>query len=166
MEFVDLRELYRDLPRLKDLKRAFALLEPSSITGIREVRFYDQDPRANRENPPAYARYVPLNEPRRANIEVYFWRIEGLPDALRESDLYLVFLILRSVAHELYHHRIRGQRRLRKPKQHSEETHATKYGQKVASRIVHRLYPRFLHPLTWWRMRRAVAAWQRGDEAT
>ena len=123
---------------------------------MRELRLFDDDPRSNKNSPPAYARYVQIGRTRRADIELYFWRLSGLQDELRKNPMYVMFLLIRSFSHELFHHRIRAQRVVRRPKENIEERRADAFAQRAASRVVHQLFPRQKYASLWRTMEEAL----------
>jgi hypothetical protein len=153
MKLVDFRDVCRNSPPKDVLERAWLGLDKARLAGVREVRLYDDDPRANSKTPKAYGRYVPHGNTRQADVELYFWRIAELPSRLQSNEMYLVFILSRTFAHELYHHAIIGQRIKRQPRKSVEEDRCRKFGQRVASEIVHSVYPEEKFRRLWKEMR-------------
>jgi hypothetical protein len=156
MRIVDFREDYEHEPSLESIEAAISLIPPDSLVGIRELRLYDDDPRSNNHTPAAYARYVHNKRLRHADIELYFWRLGELEEALRENHMYVLFLLIRSFSHELYHHKLGAQRKSRKPKKHIEEDRADGYAQHLASQVINQLFPRKKNRALWRSMEKVV----------
>lgn len=162
MKIVDYRNEFAGLAGPDVLKPALALVDKRTLIGISELRLFDYDSRASKHGRPAYGRYVFTKSSRQGDIELYYWRFNDLPDELRHSPLYQTFILMRTFVHEVNHHWIHN-RRLRKPKRQKEERIANSAGQKVASMIIHRLFPRADYPREWEEMEAAIKRWQSGS---
>ncbi len=63
--------------------------------------------------------------------------------------MYLTWRLLCSLGHELYHHRIRGQKKIRRPKFKQEQKNADVWGVKTISPIFAAVYPKDLYEKEW-----------------
>lgn len=63
--------------------------------------------------------------------------------------MYLAWRLLCSLGHELYHHRIRGQKKIRRPKFKQEQKNADEWGVKTISPIFASVYPKDLYEKEW-----------------
>jgi hypothetical protein len=90
--------------------------------GIRKLIFLDKD--YVKDKTEAGARYRLIKGTKSANIEFYLEYLNELPDEGKQSHMYLSYILLKSLFHELYHHRVRGQRLVRQPKSKIEEKNA------------------------------------------
>ncbi|MCH5374762.1 MAG: formylglycine-generating enzyme family protein, partial [Planctomycetes bacterium] len=75
----------------------------------------------------AWGRYCPIDGSQQADIEIYFDWLDDLPGELRSSKLFLSYQIVHILMHEVYHHIVRGQRRLRQPKFKKEQSDADEW---------------------------------------
>lgn len=73
---------------------------------------------------------------------IYFKRFLNLPDEAKQSKFYITYTILSTLVHELYHHRIRGQKKLCKPKFDQEQSDADNWAQQVLSPIMTERFPK------------------------
>ena len=90
----------------------------------------------------AAGRYVPIRGTNRADIEMYFdWYTTFSPEAL-ESALLLTYLVTNTLMHEIYHHIVRGQKRLKRPSGAVEEKDAAQWAKGAVGHVFRELYPR------------------------
>ncbi len=151
VRIVDARVEHAEDPPLAEIERAVSLIPPKLFAGIRELRLLEEDPlRGFKHKPPrAGACYVPIKSSRRADIELYFWVMELLPPERRANPMFVIFHVTKIIGHELYHHRVRGQRVERRPKKNAEERRADRFGFRIANWLAHKMYPREEHEELW-----------------
>lgn len=161
LEIVDNRIELTWVPAERLLRQALPCFKSSALAGIRRIVLADRDPRPKKRSGGARARYSPIGRTRSAEILIFFEFFETLPDTLKKSDLYLTFLLLQSLLHELHHHKVRGHRTVRRPKSGQEEDDAARIAQAGASLFVKQLYPPDQQRQEWEEMHLAVALWRR-----
>jgi hypothetical protein len=130
VEIEDLRKDASWIPALSILEEFIPKFDPSHFIGIRKIVLLDKDYR-NEKKEPAAARYVQIKGTNFANIELFLDGYSGLPEEAKQSRMFLTWYLLKSVAHELYHHRIRGQRKVRQPNYKKEQKDADEWAEKT-----------------------------------
>jgi len=153
---VDNRDRFKAVPAPAILERVLPKLDGSSLAGIRKIILLDEDPHKKRSKSPVTARYNSLGNTRRGDVYLFFSHFEELEDELSDNEMYLTYLVARSLAHELYHHSVRSQRIRRRPKKQIEERDAQKHAQSVATHITHALYPKPQYQELWASMKETL----------
>jgi hypothetical protein len=146
----DHRQHALDVPAVEVLERILPIV-PTDLRGIRTIVLFDRDYRRKK----AAARYVALRGTRGADIELFLDHYVSLPETLRTSRIYVTFYLGWSLMHEIYHHRVRGQKRLRKPTDRLEDQRADRWAHDRAHRILETIFPREQHQEEYARIRKA-----------
>jgi len=120
IKIIDKRKINTQIPAVDILNQAIPVLKKRNFNGIRNIILYDEDRRKGKN---ALGTYCPLS-PTRADIKIYFSWYYNLPDELKNSDTYLMFAVIKILLHEVYHHIIHGQDRLKTPDPEQEELDA------------------------------------------
>jgi hypothetical protein len=136
----DQRQRTAWMPVREILEEVIPLLPADELVGVRRLLLLDAD--YWRAKKPALARYVPIRGTHGADIELYFDSYETVPQDMRENRPFWAAALIATLGHELYHHRLRGQRRRRRPSYDREQEAADRWGEAQARDIVLRLYPR------------------------
>jgi hypothetical protein len=119
----DCRRHALETPAVEVLERILPLVPADYLRGIRSILLLDRDYRGIK----AGGRYVALRGTRLANIELFLDSYGSLPETLRTSRVYVTFYLGWVLMHELYHHRVRGQKRLRKTTDQLEDQRADRW---------------------------------------
>jgi hypothetical protein len=130
VEIEDLRKDSSWVPAVSILEEFIPKFDPSHFIGIKKIVLLDKDYR-NEKKELAAARYVQIKGTKFANIEIFLGRYSDLPEEAKNSIMFITWHLLESVAHELYHHRIRGLRRIRQPNEKKEERDADEWARKT-----------------------------------
>jgi hypothetical protein len=140
--FIPIEDLRRgefaSIPAKEILEQIVPLLRNDLLVGVRKIILLDHDYWGKR---PAMARYVPVRGTKLADIEIYFDRFKKVPKSLHTHRMYVAYTLTRSLGHEVYHHYVSGQRRVRKPKFKREQQIADDWGKQTAEYILPRLFP-------------------------
>lgn len=144
MEFQDLRSNSSWLPAISILEEFIPKLDPTYFVGIKKIILLDTDYHKDKKVR-ASARYIPIRGTKFANIELYLGHFSDLPKEAKESRMYLSWNLLLTLGHELYHHRVRGQRRIRRPKFKQEQKNADEWAVKIIRPIFAAIYPKNPH---------------------
>jgi hypothetical protein len=147
----DYRQRAPEVPAVEVLERILSIVPANYLRGIRTVVLFDRDYRGRK----AAGRYVALRGTRVADIELFLERYASLPETLRTSRIYVTFYLGWSLMHEIYHHRVRGQKRLRKPTDRLEDQRADRWAHDHAHRIVETIFPREQYQEEYARVRKA-----------
>jgi hypothetical protein len=107
------------------------------------------------------ARYRAICGTKGADIELYFHHFNTAPLEARHSELYLIFQVVQSLLHEIYHHWIRHKNR-RRPTAKIEDTNADRWASQAAMKFVPQILGRPKDELAReWKL--IVAAFDRKD---
>lgn len=153
MRIEDKRSTTSWVPAVEILDAAIPHFRKQNFASIRKVVLLDQD---YHKGPQAIGRYCAINGSKLADVELYFKWYENLPHEARQSKLYLTFMIVSTLMHEIYHHVIRGQHRLRQPDFKTEQQRADRWGDGAAGHVVNKLYPRDQYEPEWKRIQRIL----------
>ncbi len=123
VKIIDKRKINTQIPAVSILNQAIPVLKKKNFAGIRNIILYDEDRRKGKK---ALGTYYPLS-PTRADIKIYFNWYYNLPDELKNSDTYLMFAVIKILLHEIYHHIVHGQDRLKTPDPEQEEKDADRW---------------------------------------
>jgi hypothetical protein len=134
MEIEDLRRNSSWMPAVSILEEFIPKLDPTYFAGIKKVILLDNDYHKDKKVTAA-ARYVPIRCTKFASIEFYLGHFSTLPEEAKQSKMYLTWHLLCSLAHELYHHRVRGQRQIRRPKFKQEQKNADEWAVNIINPI-------------------------------
>jgi len=126
MNIDDKRSTTSWVPAVDILNEALPHFRKQNFAGIRRVVLLDQD---YHKGPEALGRYCPVKGTKQADVELYFEWYDELPEKVRSSRLYLTYMIIQTLMHEVYHHIVRGQHRLRQPKFKTEQAKASQWGE-------------------------------------
>ena len=148
MEIQDLRQSSSWVAAVSILEEFIPKFDPSHFIGIKKIVLLDNDYR-NEKKEPAAARYVQIKGTNFANIEIFLDRYSELPEEAKKSRMFLTWYLLKSVAHELYHHRIRGQKKIRRPNEKKEQRDADQWAEKTLGPIFVAVYPKNPHQKEW-----------------
>jgi len=143
------RGAFASIPAKEILEQIVPLLRKDLLVGVRKIILVDNDYWKKR---PAMARYIPVRGTKLADIEIYFDRITKVPKSLQFHRMYVTYTLTRSLAHEIYHHYVNGQRRVRKPKSKREEQTADDWGKQTAGYILTKLFPGEEYSQEWKRV--------------
>jgi hypothetical protein len=147
----DCRQRALDVPAVEVLERILSVVPADYLRGIRSVVLYDRDYRGRKIG----GRYIALKGTRLADIHLFLASYESLPETLRTSRIYVTFYLGWILMHEIYHHRVRGQKGLRKPTDRLEDQRADRWAHDQAHRIVETIFPREQHQEEYARVRKA-----------
>lgn len=147
----DYRRRALDVPAVEVLERILSLVPADYLRGIRTVVLFDRDYRGRK----AAGRYVALRGTRVADIELFLETYASLPETLRTSRIYVTFRLCWTLMHEIYHHRVRGQKQRRKPTNRLEDQRADRWGHDHAHRILETIFPREQHQEEYARIKKA-----------
>ena len=148
MDIEDLRKDSSWVPALSILEEFIPRFDPSHFAGIKKIVLLDSDYRKEKKEPAA-ARYVQIRGTNFANIEIFLGRYSKLPEEAKKSRMFLTWHLLESLAHELYHHRIRGQRKIRQPNEKKEQRGADKWAEKTIAPLFLAVYPSDPYQKEW-----------------
>jgi hypothetical protein len=148
MEIEDLRKDSSWMPAVSILEEFIPKLNPTYFAGIKKVILLDKDYHKDKKVTAA-ARYVPIRGTNFAIIEFYLGHFSTLPEEAKQSRMYLTWRLLCSLAHELYHHRVRGQKKIRRPKFTQEQKNADEWAVKIVNPIFAAVYPKELYEEEW-----------------
>jgi hypothetical protein len=144
------------VPAISILEKFQPKLDQKHFIGIKKIILLDEDYHTNDIFNKACGRYVKVPRTKFANIELYFDRFQHLPDAAKQNRQYLSFYILHTLLHELYHHRIRGQKKVRKPKFETEQKKANEWADSTLFPIFSECFPKERYENEWNEIHRKV----------
>ncbi len=153
---LDNRDQYTSIRAPEILGRLLPHIDRGSLSGIGQIILLDEDPLRKRSKSSVSARYHQLGNTKRGNVLIFFSHLEHLEAELKKNELYVAYLLARSLAHELYHHSVRAQRIRRRPKKDAEERDARNFSQSVATHVAHALFPKSKYPKLWDSMKEAL----------
>jgi hypothetical protein len=148
VEIEDLRQDSSWVPAVSILEEFIPKFNPSHFIGIKKIVLLDKDYRHEKKEPAA-ARYVQIRGTNFANIEIFLGRYSNLPEEAKRSMMFLTWHLLKSVAHELYHHRIRGQKKIRRPNEKKEQRDADQWAEKTIGPMFVAAYPKDPYQKEW-----------------
>ncbi len=148
VKFEDNRENSKWVPAIPILEEFIPKINQKHFIGIKKIVLLDNDYHKDNETK-AFARYIPINGTKHANIEFYLDSLSDLPDEAKKSLMYIAWRILRALAHEVYHHRIRGQKIVRRPKFKKEQKDADSWAAKLIKPIFLESYPAEKYSKEW-----------------
>lgn len=129
------------VPAIDILQEYIPLVDNRFFNGISEIILLDEDYHANDLLDKANGRYVKMPREKNANIELYFDRFRDLPKVASESQIYISYLIIFTLLHELYHHRIIWQKIKRRNSAKQEEYMADKWAAEILDPIFTSRFP-------------------------
>lgn len=153
MEIIDKRKSTAWVPAIEVLNEALPVFRKENFKGIRNIVLMDKDYRNSTQN--VSGRYCKIDGTNQADIEMFFDWHETLPTDLKESRLYIFYQVTSTLLHEIYHHIIRGQKRLRRPPL-KEETAATKWAASGAMFAIKKTFSREDHEDEWNRIKDTI----------
>jgi len=136
------------IPAISILEEFIPQIDQKYFIGIKKVILFDHDYHKDKKRQAA-ARYVPVRGTKFADIELYLDYFNNFPDAAKKSRMFIVWKILISLVHELYHHRIRGQNKVRRPKFEREQKDADMWAVKVVKPIFLQTFPQDQYEKEW-----------------
>jgi hypothetical protein len=149
------------------LEAVLPYLRTSDLAGIRKLLLLDREYERRPDGKRLAGRYVPIDGTRMADIELYVQNhVEAVPTELMSNRLFLTWLFAGTLLHELFHHRVRGQARERRPPTKAEEVKARRQADAEASRILFILFPMEQYRDERTHVRRVLdeAGWRRASE--
>lgn len=139
MEIVNKLDKSKCIPVVDILNRIIPLFRSENFVGIRRIVLLDKN---YHDQTHARGLYMPIPNTRKADIELYFDYLSKYPPSVVKEEIFLAYVLTETLAHEMYHHIVRGQRRIRKHSDEQEEIDATKWAQGAIRHVFERLYPR------------------------
>jgi hypothetical protein len=136
------------VPIISILEEFMPRFDHKYFVGIKKIILFDKDYHRHTKIQ-ASARYIPIEGTKNANIEYYLAPYNDLPNEAKKSRMFLTYEILRTLFHELYHHRIRGQRILRQPKFKQEQNNADQWAVNIINPIFLKSFPREKYKPEW-----------------
>ena len=142
MEIIDYRKKWVNIPAVEILNKAIPVFRKENLQGIRRILLKD----ICLGLPPSYnkchvkGRYCSIKNSKEADIELFFEWFKIFPEELKKNDLYLHFYIIQIFLHEIYHHIVRGQKRIKKMKYYEEENNCEKWAYGGAIYAVEKIF--------------------------
>jgi hypothetical protein len=158
MKIEDKRSTTSSVPAVEILNEVLPHFQKRNFAGIRSVVLLDQN---YHKGPAALGRYCAIKGTKQADVEIYFEWIDDLPEEVRSSKLYLTYQIVHILMHEVYHHIVRGQHRLRQPKFAKEQTDADRWATGAVAHVFKKVFPREQHEQEWLRLKALAEEAQR-----
>ena len=140
MKIEDNRKSSLWVPAIPIFDEFIPKIDKKYFIGIKRIILLDEDYR-KKVKAKAFARYVPTSRTKFANIEFYLECMSDLPDEAKQSRMFISWKILFSLGHELYHHRVRGQKLVRRPNYKQEQKDADKWAMEIILPEFSKLYP-------------------------
>jgi hypothetical protein len=147
MEIEDLRRASSWMPAVSILEEFIPRLDATYFAGIKKIILLDKD--YHKDKKVTAARYIPIRGTKFASIEFYLGQFSTLPEEAKQSRMYLTWQLLFFLVHELYHHRVRGQKIIRRPKFKQEQNDADQWAVKIVTPIFVAVYPNELYEGEW-----------------
>ena len=160
MKIEDNRKASSWVPAISILEEFIPKIDQKYFIGIKKIVLLDKDYR-NEKKAPAFARYVPINRTKFANIEFYLDSMSDLPDEAKKSRMVLSWRILISLAHELYHHRVRGQKLIRRPNYKQEQKDADQWAMETINQIFIKVYPAEKYSDEWNKIEQKIKEYRK-----
>ncbi len=129
------------IPVVQILEEVIPLFKKEHLAGIRSIILLDDDYRAGRHVPAAAGRYCQIQRSRAGDIEIFLAHLSTLPGELQTNRMLLTYLMTETLAHEVYHHLVRGQQKLRRPSYKEEQKAADRWAFAAVRQVFHRLFP-------------------------
>ena len=129
------------VPAVQVLKEVIPLFKQEHFAGIRKIVLLDDDYHAKRGVSKAAGRYCPIQGTRAADVEIYLGHLSTLPEELKGNRMLLTYLITETLMHEIYHHLVRGQRKLRRPSFKEEQRRAEQWAFSAVVHVFRQLFP-------------------------
>lgn len=76
-------------------------------------------------------RYCRVDETEQAEVESYFDCYQGIQEKAKTNWICFTYQIVRTLMHEIFHHLVRGQQHLRRPRLEIEETRAKEWADRM-----------------------------------
>lgn len=165
----DARSTSLSTPVVEIIEAVLPCLRTTDLAGIRKILLLDREYERRPDGKRSAGRYVPVDGTRMADIELYIQNhVDAVPTELKSNRLFLTWLLAGTLLHELFHHRVRGQARERRPETRAEETKASRQADAEASRILFLLFPTKQYCDEHTHVRRVLdeAGWQRATDAS
>ena len=141
MKIDDRRVTSSWVPAVQVLEQIIPLMRKEHFAGIRSIVLLDHDYHANRRVARASGRYCPTQGTRAADIEMYFDHFSSLPEEVKTNRMVLTYFITETLMHEVYHHVVRGQRKLRRPPFKDEQKAAGRWAFAAIGHVARQLFP-------------------------
>lgn len=164
VEIEDVRANSSWAPAVSILETFMPKIDPKYFVGIRKIVLLDKDYHRDKRVQ-ATGRYIPIEGTRGGDIELYLEYLSELPDEAKNSRMYLTYRILKTLAHELYHHRVRGQRIERRPKFEQEQKRADQWAAKIVKPIFAEVFPREKYESEWVLIQQKLTESRKGGES-
>lgn len=145
------------VPAIDILQEYIPLMDNRFFNGISEIILLDEDYHAKDLLDKANGRYLKVSREKNAKIELYFDRFRDLPKVASESQMYIGYLIILTLLHELYHHRIIGQKLKRRNNAKQEEYMADKWAAEILDPIFTSRFPKIKYQDELDNIERSVA---------
>jgi hypothetical protein len=129
------------VPAVQILEEVIPLFRQEHFGGIRRIVLLDHDYHANRRVARASGRYCPIKGTKAADVEIYFSHLSTLPEEVKTNQMLLTYLITETLMHEIYHHLVRGQQKLRRPSFKQEQKAAGRWAFAAVCHVFRRLFP-------------------------
>ncbi len=155
MKIEDNRNTSTWAPAIPILEKFIPRIDQKNFVGVRKIVLLDKQ-WSKGKNGPAAARYVPVEGCKFADIELYIDTLFDLPDEAKQNRMVLSWRLLISLAHELYHHRVRGQKKIKRPKHKQEEKNADQWAMKIMTPIFIKVYPADRYSNEWDRIEEKI----------
>lgn len=141
MKIEDRRVTSSWVPAVQVLEEVIPLFRQEHFVGIRRIVLLDDDYHANRRVARAAGRYCPIQGTKAADVEIYLGHLSTLPEEVKTKRMLLTYLITKTLMHEIYHHLISGQQKLRKPSFKEEQKAADRWAFSAVAHVFRQLFP-------------------------
>ncbi len=138
MRITDKSGLSKIFPVLEVLEKIVLHVPKRYTRGLKQITLLDHD---YHEHEAALARYLEIEGTHSAEIELYLEDFLAYPESLLMNRFFLTWQFSIILMHEVYHHRVRGLHRLKKPKDRIEESNADRWAVTETARIFDEIYP-------------------------
>jgi hypothetical protein len=136
MKIVDARKTTKHYEVVLFIDRALREIEPQLILGIRHVVLLDQDTYGKRD---ASGRYVSVAGTKWHDIEIYFKHFAEVPPDYA-YPVYIAAMTVRTLLHEIYHHKLAFHHHARHPRFSAEQNDATRWAEDQLERIFPKVF--------------------------
>ena len=137
MKIVDARTTTKKYKVVVFIERALKEIEPQLLRGIRHIVLLDHDTYAERN---ACGRYVPVVGTSWHDIELYFKHYSETPSEISENHVFVGAMTLRTLLHEIYHHKLSFHHHARHPAFKVEQDEATRWAEDQLGIIVTKVF--------------------------
>ena len=168
MTIEDARTVSFSIPAVEIVQAIVSCLPKERLAGIRKIWLFDYDYEPRPDGRRRAGQYVPVKGTRMADVELFIQnQIDGSPAELRSNRLFLTWLFAGTLAHELFHHLVRGQQATSRPTAKAEEAKARRAADSEARRIMLTLFPLEIHRAEHENVKRILdeAGWGASDES-